>query len=179
VRHLPILHLHLKGEYFDQIRDGVKTEEYRLASKWEDRLSGPFAEVRLYRGYPKSTDTEKILRRQFNGVRKIQIIHPQFGDKPVRVCAIDVSKPLFPHMIVTDQMDAGLLVVGKKVVKIVNIATDPTPLPSASPQMEEHNLGGEEDETDGMGVDDYARRWPYAVLPDKFFPKKAGDSKGG
>lgn len=49
-----LLRLNLKGCYFDAIRDGTKTHEYRLAAKWEKRLAGKtYDEILLLRGYPK------------------------------------------------------------------------------------------------------------------------------
>lgn len=83
------LHLNLNGEYFDQIKAGTKTHEYRLASKWLKRLSGKsFERVFFKRGYPKSTDTERIEVRPWRGFEIQTITHPHFGDEPVDVCAI-------------------------------------------------------------------------------------------
>ncbi len=90
------LHLHLKGKYFDEIKAGIKTEEYRLCTEyWEARL-GLFRhkrphEIILYRGFPKNTQTDKILRFPWNGVEVREIIHPEFGDKPVFVFAIKLE----------------------------------------------------------------------------------------
>lgn len=45
------LHLNLNGNYFDQIKAGTKTVEYRLASKWLKRLEGKtFDRVYFKRG---------------------------------------------------------------------------------------------------------------------------------
>jgi hypothetical protein len=90
-----ILRLHLKGCYFEAIRDGLKTEEFRLSEKWERRLSGKtFDEVHLFLGYPKRGDESRVLRRVWLGYRKIEILHPHFGSKPVIVCAINVALPV-------------------------------------------------------------------------------------
>lgn len=91
---MTILHLHLKGEYFDAIKNGSKTEEYRLVSTWSRVMSKSFDEIRLYRGYPKSTDLERVLRRKFKGFTVKQIVHPHFGDAPVSVYAIDVTEAM-------------------------------------------------------------------------------------
>ena len=87
------LRLNLKGCYFDAIKAGTKTHEYRLAEKWEKRLAGKsYDEIHLLRGYPKRGDESRILRRAWNGYTIEMITHPHFGDKPVRVLAIDVTK---------------------------------------------------------------------------------------
>lgn len=90
-----ILHLHLKGEYFDQILAGTKTEEYRLVSVWKKRLEGrQFDEVWLYRGYPKRGDESKVIRRPYRGYHVIRIQHKHFkGDADVY--AIDVQPPIY------------------------------------------------------------------------------------
>jgi hypothetical protein len=87
------LRLNLKGCYFDAIKAGTKKHEYRLADKWEKRLDGKtYDEIHLLRGYPKRGDESRILRRAWNGYTIEMIQHPHFGDKSVRVLAIDVSK---------------------------------------------------------------------------------------
>jgi hypothetical protein len=87
------LRLNLKGCYFDAIKAGTKTHEYRLAEKWENRLAGKtYDEIHLLRGYPKRGDESRILRRAWNGYTIEMIQHPHFGDKLVRVLAIDVTK---------------------------------------------------------------------------------------
>lgn len=89
-----ILHLPLKGEYFDAIRDGSKTHEFRLAAKWEKRLAGrEFDEIVLTRGYPSKSDESRRLRRKWAGYERRRITHPHFGPDPVEVLAIDVSRP--------------------------------------------------------------------------------------
>lgn len=92
-----VLRLNLKGYYFDAIKDGSKTREYRLADKWLHKIDGGrfcagLDEIHLLRGYPKRGDESKILRRAWNGYTVETITHPHFGDKPVRVVAIDVTK---------------------------------------------------------------------------------------
>ncbi len=88
-----VLHLHLKGCYFDAIQRGEKTCEYRLASTWEPRLAGKtFDEIWLKRGYPRRNDRHRILRRKWNGYRTELRRHPHFGRAPVEVLAIDVTQ---------------------------------------------------------------------------------------
>lgn len=92
-----VLHLNLKGCYFDAIRDGSKPKEYRLADTWEKRLTGKtFAAVHLMRGYPHRDDTGRHLLREWKGFTIETILHPHFGPAQVRVCAIDVSQPHEP-----------------------------------------------------------------------------------
>ena len=87
-----VLRLNLKGVYFDAIKKGEKTHEYRLAETWEKRLSGKqYDEIHLFLGYPKHGDETKTIRRQWKGYTVTTITHPHFGANPVRVLAIDVA----------------------------------------------------------------------------------------
>ena len=92
-----VLTLPIKGEYFDQIRDGTKLEEYRLRNvHWGCRIEGrEFDTVVLTRGYPKGggVEGETRLTRKWRGYKHRIITHPHFGDKSVAVFAIDVSEP--------------------------------------------------------------------------------------
>lgn len=92
------LHLNLKGEYFDQIASGEKTEEYRLFNDyWTRRLSGRVYEnIILKRGYPKSDDMSRQIIRPWQGYRVIFINHLHFGAKPVKVYAIKVNEEAQP-----------------------------------------------------------------------------------
>lgn len=86
------LHLNLKGEYFDAIKAGTKTHEFRLAEKWTKRLAGKsFDRILIKRGYPKSGDTERIIERPWRGYELQTITHPHFGPSPVVVLAIRVN----------------------------------------------------------------------------------------
>jgi hypothetical protein len=86
------LHLNLKGEYFDQIKSGEKTHEFRLVSVWRKRIEGKqFERIIIRRGYPKLGDTSKELLRPWMGFEIREITHPHFGDKPVLVYAIKVN----------------------------------------------------------------------------------------
>ena len=86
------LTLHLRGEYFDDIKAGRKSEEYRLASLWAKRIKGrKFSHIVLLRGYPKRGDESRTLRRAWVGYRHATIAHPHFGTDPVAVIAINVA----------------------------------------------------------------------------------------
>lgn len=86
------LTLPLKREYFEQIKDGTKTEEYRrLNPFWARRLEGrDFSRVVLTLGYPKRDDHERRIIRPWRGFTIKTITHPHFGPDPVQVYAIDV-----------------------------------------------------------------------------------------
>ena len=93
---MKILHLHLKGEYFDAIKRGEKAEEFREVNEtWIKQLGfpepKPFDEVHLYRGYPKRGDRSRILKRKYRGYVVKKIEHEHFGTEPVWVFAIDVT----------------------------------------------------------------------------------------
>ncbi len=87
--------LHLKRQWWEEIRDGGKPEEYRQRTPyWIRRLRGrQFSEVVLLLGYPKAGDQSRTLRRRWQGQTEKNIDHPHFGG-PVEVFAIDVSAPL-------------------------------------------------------------------------------------
>ena len=67
-----MLTFNLKKQWFDKIKSGKKTHEYRLATDyWRKRIENwvykikvrkltPYIELRC--GYPKSTDKDKILK---------------------------------------------------------------------------------------------------------------------
>lgn len=86
------LHLALKAEYFDAIRDGSKPEEFRLRTPyWRKRLEGrAYDGIVLTKGYPAADDAERHLERPWNGYRLDTITHPHFGPEPVEIFAIDV-----------------------------------------------------------------------------------------
>lgn len=85
--------LPLKGEYFDQIKAGSKTEEYRLVNDyWRARLYfKKFDRIVLTRGYPKRDDETRRLVLPWKGYRVAEITHPHFGPHAVNVFVIDVT----------------------------------------------------------------------------------------
>ncbi len=90
-----ILRLNLKKEYFDQIRNGEKTEEYRLVKPyWEKRLSREYDEIHLLCGYPSTGDMSKTLIKPWAGYTVKTITHPHFGPEPVKVFAIRIADRL-------------------------------------------------------------------------------------
>lgn len=92
-----VLHLAVKGIYFDQIKAGIKPWEYRLVTPyWRKRLEGRrYDEIRLTLGYPKAGDTERILVFPWRGYQVQEITHPHFGPSPVQVFAINVRQAGF------------------------------------------------------------------------------------
>jgi len=89
--------LNVKREYFEQIRDGGKTEEYRLVHPyWIKRLEGKmFSGVEIRCGYPKKGDSSRIICKPYTGWTKTYITHKHFGELPVHVFAIHLTEPIF------------------------------------------------------------------------------------
>lgn len=92
------LHLNLEGRYFDQIKSGEKTHEYRLMNGyWKNRLFGKngsrkeFDNILIKRGYPKKGDQRNIIERPWRGWEPEEITHEKFGENPVKVFAIMVN----------------------------------------------------------------------------------------
>jgi hypothetical protein len=85
--------LNLKSEYFDAIRNGSKTEEFRLRTPyWEKRIKGrDYTAIILRKGYPKTGDAERELVLPWRGYREIDLEHPHFGEGVHQVFAIDVA----------------------------------------------------------------------------------------
>ncbi|GKS85826.1 RNA-binding protein [Acidovorax sp. SUPP1855] len=89
--------LPLKKVYFHQIKNGEKTEEYRLCTPyWNKRLADNFNQfdrIVLTLGYPARDDHDRRLIRPWRGYTIKTITHPHFGPDPVRVYAINVERP--------------------------------------------------------------------------------------
>lgn len=92
---MPDLILPLKAEYFDAIRDGTKTEEFRLRNDyWRKRLLGrTFDRIVLTKGYPRRADAARRMIMPWRGYTYRTLTHPHFGPEPVEVFAIKVSAP--------------------------------------------------------------------------------------
>lgn len=90
---MPVLHLHLKSEYFELIKSGTKLEEYRLKTPyWEKRLANrEYCGILIKKGYPKKADTSRMISRPWKGVKVRKITHLHFGKDPVLVYAIKVN----------------------------------------------------------------------------------------
>lgn len=84
------LHLPLKREYFEQIRDGLKPWEYRLQTPyWTKRLVGrEYEGIVFTSGYPPKGDMTRRVERPWRGFERLNIVHPHFGNVPVDVFAI-------------------------------------------------------------------------------------------
>ncbi|MFK4136677.1 ASCH domain-containing protein [Pseudomonas luteola] len=94
-----ILTLPLKRQWFEEIKAGVKREEYReRKAHWSKKLVGKdYDFIVLTLGYPHRDDHERRLVLPWQGYVEKTIIHPHFNNVPVDVYAIDVSgKPLQP-----------------------------------------------------------------------------------
>lgn len=87
------LHLHVKHEYFEQIKSKKKKDEYRLLNDhWKKVLyDREYDRILIYDGYPKKGDTSRILIRKYDGMRYQRIRHPHFGPGTVEVFAIKVN----------------------------------------------------------------------------------------
>ena len=87
------LTLPLKREYFEAIKSGDKTEEYRLVNGyWKVRIEGrEYDNIILTLGYPKRGDVSRRIVRKWKGYTIKVIQHKLFSDDPVAVYAIDVS----------------------------------------------------------------------------------------
>ncbi len=90
---MKVLTIPIKGIYFDQIKSGIKTEEYRLYNDyWKKRLiSRQYDIICLTKGYPKKDDCERRLILSYKGYVIKNITHPHFGELPVKVFAIKVE----------------------------------------------------------------------------------------
>lgn len=89
--------LPLKKEYFDAIRNGDKTEEYRLRNEfWTKRIIGKkFDRVILTLGYPKADDASRRIICPWRSYVIKTITHPHFDNKPVEVFAIQVQSDIY------------------------------------------------------------------------------------
>ncbi|EPI4835775.1 ASCH domain-containing protein [Klebsiella quasipneumoniae] len=87
------LQLAVKGEYFDAMKRGEKTEEFRLVNRyWGRRIFGrDYDRLIITRGYPKKDDTSRRIDIPYDGFEIKTITHKQFGDHPVKVFAIKVN----------------------------------------------------------------------------------------
>lgn len=91
------LRLPLKNKWFEMTKAGIKTEDYReLNDYWKSRLTNQKAHSRkpqskwifksfdmntMTLGYPKSTDTDKILCYEHKGI-EIRTGNPEWGAEP-------------------------------------------------------------------------------------------------
>jgi hypothetical protein len=87
------LALNLKGIYFDEIKAGAKTQEFRLCTDyWRKRLVGQeYDQVVVTRGYPAKNDSARRLAFEWRGFEVVTLTHPHFGPAPVEVFAINLT----------------------------------------------------------------------------------------
>lgn len=87
------LHLPLKRKWFDLIKSGEKTEEYRLVNDyWRKRLVDRSYEwIALTLGYPSRDDTERRIVLPWRGYEIKRISHPEWGESEVDVFAIKLT----------------------------------------------------------------------------------------
>lgn len=90
---MPNLQLAVNGEYFDAMKRGEKTEEYRLVNAyWGKRLFGrDYDRLIITRGYPRKDDSIRRIDIPYDGFEIKTITHKHFGDKPVKVYSIKVN----------------------------------------------------------------------------------------
>ena len=82
----------LKAIYFNQIKAGTKTQEFRLCTPhWRKRLEGKTYDfVIVTSGYPARDDTERRMTLPWFGYEVKTIQHEHFGPVPVEVFAINL-----------------------------------------------------------------------------------------
>lgn len=87
------LQLAVKGEYFDAMIRGEKTEEYRLVNDyWKKRLvNREYGSLIITKGYPKRDDSSRKIDVPYDGYEIKTITHPHFCPDPVEVLAIKVN----------------------------------------------------------------------------------------
>lgn len=84
------LRLAVKRKWFEQTKAGLKPFEYRLDNEyWRKRLIGKnYNNLIITLGYPKKTETDKIIVMPYLGYEMQTITHAEFCEKPERVFAI-------------------------------------------------------------------------------------------
>lgn len=87
------LQMAVNGEYFDAMKSGEKTEEYRLVNAyWSRRLIGrDYDRLIITRGYPRKDDNDRRLVMPYEGYEIKTITHKHFGPDPVKVYAIKIT----------------------------------------------------------------------------------------
>jgi len=94
---MKILHLNLKKEYFNEIKDNKKHFEYRLYNDyWIKRLVNKhYDEVHFKLGYPKNNEGDKIIKCKYFGYEIQEINHTHFSDlfcDKIKVFVIKIIK---------------------------------------------------------------------------------------
>jgi hypothetical protein len=88
------LQLALKGEYFDDIKNGIKVFEFREVNDyWSKRLvNRQYDKLIITRGYPSKDDLSKKMIFDYCGYELQTITHKHFGNIPINVYAIIIRK---------------------------------------------------------------------------------------
>lgn len=91
------LTLPVKREYFEQIKNGTKPEEFRLCTPyWQIRLEGKhYDQVVITLGYPAKGEESKRLTFPYRGYTRRTILHKEFGPNPCEVYAIPLKQQQF------------------------------------------------------------------------------------
>ncbi len=94
------LHLHVKTEYFREIKAGTKRTEFREYSPYwkkffhwapsSNRKHRAFDGIVIYNAYKPGVHQQ--IHFNWSGLRLARIQHPHFGPRPVTVFAIDLIK---------------------------------------------------------------------------------------
>lgn len=92
-----ILTLAVNKKYFEQIKSGIKKEEYRLLKKhWITRIvnkpSNFYDFIVIQLGYPPKGTKEKQLFFFWRGYEIKKITHEHFGENEVEVIAIKLER---------------------------------------------------------------------------------------
>lgn len=84
------LRIAVRRQYFEEIKAGIKTEEYRVKNEyWTKRLvNRQYDTVTITLGYPKKGDAERELTFPYNGYAVKTIKHREFNNAPIDVFAI-------------------------------------------------------------------------------------------
>jgi len=90
-RQRPAAYFPLKRKWFEEIKAGTKTEEYRektqrRAAQLAKLVPGDVIEFSL--GYPKKDDKERRIQKRFLSVESRTIEHEEFGGESLEVFAI-------------------------------------------------------------------------------------------
>lgn len=86
--------LPVKQHWFELIRIGRKSEEYRLYNEyWRKRLvEKTFDKVVVTLGYPKRGDAQRRIEFPWRGYRITTITHSEWNNVPQQVFAIKLLK---------------------------------------------------------------------------------------
>ena len=86
--------LPVKRKWFEQIKAGIKHEEYRLHNDyWHSRLNGKvFDQVIITLGYPSRDDAERRIVFPWNGYVIKTITSEEWNNEPKTVFAIKLNQ---------------------------------------------------------------------------------------